>query len=93
MIESKNIHCGQYKPYDDFYRVWDITTTEPKEKVLEYCFTKLYQRRVPPEAEWLAAIRYGGERWHDPGYYFAGWYRLEPTEHGYKFTVCEPYAD
>ena len=41
MIESKNIHSGQYRPYDDFYRVWEITTTEPKEKVLEYCFDEL----------------------------------------------------
>ena len=93
MIESKNIHSGQYKPYGDFYRVWDITTTDPKEKVLEYCFEELRKRRVPPEAEWRAAVRYGGERWNDSYYYFAGWYRLEPTENGYKFTVCEPWAD
>ena len=93
MIESKNVHCGQYKPSDDFYRVWEVNTDEPEEKVLEYCFSELYKRRVPPEAEWLAAIRYGGKHYYDPGYYFAGWYRLELAEHGYNFIVCEPYAD
>lgn len=93
MIQAKQTHCGQYKRYGDFFRVWEIETDEPQDAVVEYCFSNLYKRRVPTSGEFHAAIRYGGEKWNDPGYYFAGYYNIEKTETGYTFTVCEPYAD
>lgn len=94
MIKAKQTHCGQYKRYGDFFRVWEIETDEPIEAVLEFCFTELYKRRVPAKGEWSAAIRYpDGEHRNDPDYYFAGYHTIGEIEKGYKFTVCEPYAD
>ena len=95
MIAAKQIHCGQYKRYGDFFRVWEIETDESKEAVLEYCFAELYKvkNRPAPSGEWHANIRYGGERFHDADYYFRGYYSIEQTPTGYKFTVCEPYCD
>lgn len=93
-MEIKQIHCGQYKPYGDFFRVWEVKTdNEQKEEVLKFLFENVYKRNVPPEAEWRANIRYGGEKFSDPGYYFAGYYRLDKIDGGYKFTICEPFAD
>lgn len=93
MIKSMQTHVGQYRRYGDFFREWDIETDEPKEAVLEYCFSELYTRRVPEEAEWKANIVYGGPKSDDAGYYFGGYYSLKKTETGYYFTICEPYAD
>jgi hypothetical protein len=94
-LKAQPIHCGQYKPYGDFFRVWDIETDcEDKGKVLEYCFTSLYQSRIPESDEWHKNIRYGtGEKSGDANYYFAGYYNLNKTATGYKFTVCEPFTD
>jgi len=94
-FKAQQIHCGQYKPYGDSFRVWDIETDcTDSEKVLEYCFTDLYQRKIPEGVEWHKNIRYGtGEKSGDANYYFAGYYELSKTDTGYKFTVCEPFAD
>lgn len=93
-MKIKQTHCGQYKPYGDFFREWEIETKLSKEEVLNYCFAELHNRRLPEKTEWLKEIRYGtGSHWGDAGYYFAGWYRFEKIEDGYKFIVCKPYAD
>lgn len=102
MITAKQTHCGQYKRYGDFFRVWDIEADEPKEAVLDYCFKELYKRNpiLPTEGEWMEAIRIGGEHSGDAGYYFRGYYTLksaggsyEGEKTNYTFTVCEPFAD
>lgn len=93
-MEVKQIHCGQYKRYGDFFRVWEVKTdSKNKEEVLNYLFENVYKRKVPCSGEWHANVRYGGEKSSDPGYYFAGYYTLEEIEGGYKFTICEPYCD
>lgn len=93
-MKAIQTHCGQYKKYGDFFRVWKIETKEEdREKVLQYCFDNLYKRVVPNEAEWRKNIRYGGEKSNDMYYYFGGYYILAKNENGYTFTVCEPYAD
>lgn len=93
MPEAKQIHCGQYKRYGDFFRVWEVKTDLSKEETVEWCFENLYKRRVPHTGEWHANIRYGGPKWSDASYYFAGYYSIEPIDGGFKFTICEPYAD
>lgn len=92
---AKSVHCGQYKPYGDFFRVWEIETDcNDKEKVLEYCFSELDKRRLPEKDEWHRNIRHGtGEKSGDASYYFRGYHMLEKTDKGYKFTVCEPWCD
>lgn len=93
-IKVKQTHCGQYRSYGDFFRVWEVETNLSKEEVLNYCFTELHNRRLPEKTEWLKEIHHGtGRHSDDAGYYFAGWYELEKIEGGYKFTVCEPFAD
>lgn len=48
---------------------------------------------LPSAGEWGANIRYGGEKYNDPAYYFWGCYSLEEIDGGYKYTVREPYCD
>ncbi len=93
MIEAKQTHCGQYKRYGDFFRVWNIKTDLPEEQAVEWCFQNLYPRKVPASAEWHANICYGGSKFSDAGYYFAGYYSMKEIDGGFEFSICEPYAD
>lgn len=57
MIEAKQTHCGQYKPYGDFFRIWNVQTDLPQDEVVKWCFEKLYHGKVLPiHAEWRANI-------------------------------------
>ena len=93
-MEAKQIHCGQYKRYGDYFRVWEIKTDgESKEEVMKYIRENVHKSDLPPSGEWSANVRYGGERSNDPYYYFRGCYTLEEIDGGYKNTVKEPYCD
>lgn len=92
-FEARQTHVGQYKRYGDFFREWVITTDRSMEETVEWCFNNLYQRRVPPKEEWNRRIVYGGDKWSDMGYYFGGYYSILQIEKGFKFVICEPYAD
>ncbi len=93
-MEAKQIHCGQYKRYGDYFRVWEIKTDgESKEEVLKYIRENVHKSDLPPSGEWSANVRYGGERSNDPAYYFRGCYTLEEIDGGYKYSVKEPYCD
>ena len=84
---------GQRKRYGDFFREWDVLSDGSIEEVTEWCFDNLYKRRVPHSADWHHAIRYGNEKHGDAGYYFGGYYDIIEIDGGYKFIICEPYAD
>lgn len=98
-IEIEHIHCGQYKRYGDFFRVWKVKLHEDDiEKVRKYCLEKIYEKVVPEYEEWHKNIMYGGEKSNDASYYFTGYHKLEKKENEngknvYVFTICEPYAD
>lgn len=94
-IKVAQTHCGQYKSYGDFFREWNIETDcQDKDAILDYCFSNLCKRRIPENFEWNRNIRYGsGEKSGDANYYFAGYYTLSKTDTGFKFVVCEPFAD
>lgn len=92
-FEARQTHVGQYKRYGDFFREWVITTDRSMEETVEWCFNNLYQRRVPPKEEWNRRIVYGGDKWGDMGYYFGGYYSISSLGNGFKFVICEPYAD
>lgn len=92
-FKATRTHAGQYKPYGDSFNEWDILTDATQEETVEWCFSNLYKRRVPPSAEWHANIRTGGKMSGDYGYYFAGYYDIKPIPGGFHFTICEPYAD
>ncbi|WP_337664223.1 hypothetical protein [Suilimivivens sp.] len=96
MFEVKQTHCGQYKAYGDFFRVWEITTEASVEETMKYFYENIHKLKtpLPSEGEWRAAIRFGtGEHSGDASYYFRGYYKIERIENGYRITVCEPYAD
>lgn len=93
-MQVKQIHCGQYNRYGDFFRVWEIKTDgENKEEVLKFIRENVYKDDLPTSGEWSANVRYGGEHANDSAYYFRGCYSLEEIEGGYKYTVKEPYCD
>lgn len=93
-MNAKMIHCGQYKRYGDFYRVWEIETDgESREDVLKYIRENVHKADLPPAGEWSANICYDGERYNDAAYYFRGCYSLEKIDGGYKYTVTEPFCD
>lgn len=88
--EVKQVHAGQYRPYGDTFDVWEIYLEEgesfDREDVLVFCFTELSRRKVQSKQEWNA--NHG-----NADAYFSGYYELEKTSYGYKFTVCSPYTD
>lgn len=100
MFNAKQTHCGQYRPYGDFFRTWEIETDLTQEEVIEKCFAELYTTKVPQKEEWEDNIRYDGKHFGDADYYFRGYYNLERSFYSlvkdakvYRFTVCEPFAD
>ena len=94
-MEAKAVHCGQYTPYGDFFRVWDIQTDgESRDEVLKWVRENVYGKYLPPDEEWSLNIRYGGSHFNDPNYYFRGSYFLDKKDDGvYRYTVKEPYCD
>lgn len=93
-MEAKVIHCGQYTPYGDFFRVWDIQTDgESRDEVLKWVRENVCSKELPPDEEWLPNICPGGPRHNDPDYYFRGRYSMEKIHGGYRYIVREPYCD
>ncbi len=93
-FNAEQTHCGQYKPYGDFVREWNIETDLSEREVLVRCFDELLKRTVPESKEYHREIRYGtGSHSGDASYYFSGYHTLTKTETGYLFRVFEPYAD
>ena len=93
-MEAKVIHCGQYKPCGDFFRVWEIKTDgESKEEVLKYIRENVPEYDLPTSGEWSTNVRFGDEKYDDIAYYFRGYYTLEKIKGGYRYTVKEPYYD
>lgn len=83
------VHSGQYRRYGDFYRVWDINDPDASpDEILAHFFKD--KQPLPNAAEFSAKTRKGD---FDIGYYFRGYYKLDKTEYGYRFTICEPYCD
>lgn len=93
MIDAKLTHNGQYKPYDDYFKEWDVTTDLPKDEAVQWCLENLAKHQVPESAEWHANIRYGAARSGDANYYFAGYYQMKEITGGYHFVYCLPYCD
>ena len=43
MFEVKQTHCGQYKAYGDFFRVWEITTEASVEETMKYFYENIHK--------------------------------------------------
>lgn len=94
MFEAKQTNCGQYKRYVDFIRVWEIKTDLPRHEAIQRCFDELYHGRVLPSAvDFRNNTQYGGAKFRDLDYYFAGYYTTKEMDGGFEFAICEPFAD
>ena len=84
VYEVECVHSGQYRPYGDTFRVFNITTKDKdSESVLEV-MKSLYGYDVPLKKDW------------NPGSidcYFNGYCEIEAIDGGFKYTKCEPYTD
>lgn len=77
-------HVGQYHPYGDTVRVAEIACVEPlsEETILKLCNNDC---RLP-KSEWE-------KHYYDISMYFRGYYTIEKTDYGYKYTSVDPYTD
>lgn len=80
------VHVGQYNPYGDTFRVAEIRTDE--ELSTDEILKAVGNGDVPSREEYEA-----NEPNNTMGDYFRGWYFLERTPYGYKYTKQEPYDD
>lgn len=81
-------HAGQYHPYGDFFRVYDINTNCPNKDIvvdMVKTFIAPNDKNVPVKEEWT--------KLSGPDNYFRGYYTIEKTSTGWKYTKCEPYTD
>lgn len=81
-------HTGQFRPYGDFFRIYDINTNCPdKDIVVDMVKTILRpeDKNIPGEGIW--------RKLEGPDNYFRGYYTIEKTSTGWRYTKCEPYAD
>lgn len=81
-------HTGQYRPYGDTFRVYNIETTcLDKDIVIDMVKTFIApnDKNVPVKEEW--------SKLEGPVNYFRGYYTIEKTSTGWKYTKCEPFTD
>lgn len=99
MIEDKELHSGQYKPYGDSYYIWAIKTDEKDEdKLMAQCktrFGKEHATTVKSVEHWWS---------NDLRVYFSGCCSLKKIEetpysdmkkdgYDYVFTYLYPWDD
>lgn len=81
-------HTGQYRPYGDTFRVYNIETTcQDKDIVVDMVKTILRpeDKNVPVNEEW--------RKLEGPDNYFRGYYELKVEPYGYRYIKCEPFTD
>lgn len=83
-FEVEWVHAGQRRPYGDTFRVANIKTNAPREKVIELIGYITGYSGVPEKKDWNP---------HEIDSYFGGYFELETIDGGFKYTKCEPYTD
>lgn len=81
------VHSGQYRPYGDSFYVAEVKTSCPSESIVAQAL-RLIDSSMPryPKKMWDVITR-------DASIYFDGWFTLEKTAYGWKYTECKPYTD
>ena len=80
-------HTGQYHPYgDSFYTANIVTSCKDESVVAEAMRTLASHMPLYSKHQWDTMSK-------DAGTYFNGWYQLEKTSNGWKYTECKPYTD
>ena len=78
------IHTGQYHPYGDTFRVFNIITDDKDESHILEVMKVTNGYDVPEKKDWNP---------HQIDSYFRGYCEIEKTDYGWKYTKCEPYTD
>jgi len=78
------VHNGQYHPYGDTFRVFEVYTDDTDPSNILHVMGVLYGYNVPLLG--VFAPKSLGE-------YFQGYCEIEPIDGGFKYTKCEPYTD
>ena len=78
------IHVGQYHPYGDFFRVFDIHTECQDPDIILQVVKDNLRYDVPLKKDWNP---------HDPDCYFTGYCEVTKIDDGFRYTKCEPYDD
>lgn len=82
------VHTGQYHPYGDTFRIYDIITNCPNKDIvvdMVKTFIAPEDKNVPVKEEW--------RNLEGPDNYFRGYYELKVEPYGYRYIKCEPYTD
>ena len=85
-IDLKWVYVGQYNPYGDIYRVCELHT---KDILDEDTILNL----VGDNNKLRKDIFFDRGDQLTMGEFFTGYYTIEKTEYGYKYTGVEPYDD
>lgn len=84
IYEVECVHSGQYRPYGDTFRVFNITTNDKDSASILEVMRSLYGYDVPLKKDWNPC---------DIDCYFNGYCEIEAIDGGFKYTKCEPYTD
>lgn len=81
-------HTGQYRPYGDTFRIYNINTYCPNKDIvvdMVKTFIAPEDKNVPVKEEW--------RKLEGPDNYFRGYYELKVEPYGYRYIKCKPYTD
>lgn len=78
------IHGGQYHPYGDTFRVFNIKCDDDDPNNILKIMKIHYGYEVPLKKDWNQ---------HNIFSYFEGYCEVVKTDDGFKYTKCEPYTD
>lgn len=82
--EVECIHSGQYHPYGDTFRVFEIITSNKDPMSILNVMKEMFGYDVPLKKDWNS---------HDCYCYFKGYCEISTINGGFKYTKCEPYTD
>lgn len=93
-VRMRVTHTGQYEPYGDHYRVYELETDMGREEVEAWCKREILSSRdVPSEAEFKARVK-SDEYEMDFSEYIRGyWYLQQADDHVWRFTRVTMYTD
>ena len=88
-VKMRVIHTGQYVPYGDSYRVYEIETDMNYDDALEWCKREILSNRYLPSYEEFKQR----EKNMDFADYLKGFWNFIEYGDKYRFTITTPYTD
>lgn len=88
-VKMRVIHSGQYVPYGDSYKVYELETDMSYDDALAWCKREILSNRYLPSYEEFQKR----EDEMSPYEYFRGFWNFIEFEGKYRFTITKPYTD